>query len=236
MLLGFAQWFEVKLRRVVLPLEGFRSGMLPRLVCLPFEAFGSDMLPRLIHISLWTLWSEMLSRLVALTLSSHWPFMKDRPLRLVAFALRARRPLIKLRPIGAIVRNIGSSFDLRPCGARVDLRPLRAIALNIWSLRLVSLNVRSLRQMSLTWQFIVRPNCVVLVVVVSGVLVLEAPEPRMLVALFLRLLAWIDDPFWASWTLLSRLSLRLPAHLNGLVIILIFVIIVLLDSFIKQLQ
>ena len=240
MLLRFVQRSKIELRPLVLPLEVLWSAMLPWLICLPFKAVGSEMFSRLIHLSLRALWSDVLARLVPLTLGSHWPLMKTRPLRLIAFALRSHRTVIKLRPIGTIALNVGSLW------ARVDLRPIGAIArnigslrvrVNLWlfgSLRLVSFDLRSLESImvSFTWQFVVRPLGVV---VVSSILVFKVQEPWMIILLWP--LTWIDDPFRSRFSLLSGLSLRLPAYLSSLNNFLKIIVILLLQNVIgKQCQ
>ena len=236
MLLSLAQLSKIELRPFVLPLEVLWSAMLPRLICLPFKAVGSEMFSRLIRLSLRALWSDVLARLVPLMLGSHWPLMKTRPIRLIAFALRSRRSVIILRPFGAIALNFGSlraRVDLGPIGAIVrNIRALR-VRVNLWpfgSLRLVSFDLRSLESimMSFTWQFVVKPFCVV----VSSILVFKVQEPWMIILLWP--LTWIDDPFRARFSLLSRLSLRLPAYLNNLNNFLKIIVILLLQNVIDK--
>ena len=239
MILGFAQWPKIELGPFVLTLEALWSAMLPRLIGLPFKTVRSKMLSRLIRLSLRAFWSEMLARFVPLMLGSHWPLIKVRLLRLMAFAFRSHRLVIILGPIGAIVLKIGSlraSVNLRPIGAivsnigvlrvRVDLWPLR-------SMRLVSFDLRSLESfmVSFTWQFIVRPLCVV----VLSILLLKVQEPWMFIILWP--LTWIDDPFRAlrTWfTLLSRLSLRFFAYFDNLISFLRIVFILLLQNVIDK--
>ena len=216
MLLSVAQLPKIELRPLVLPLEVLWSAMLPGLICLPFRALGSEMFSRLIYLSFRALWSDMLARLVALMLGSHWSLMKTRPLRLIAFPLRLHRLVIKLRPIGAIAVNVGSlrtRVDFRPIGAIVRNIGALRVRVNLWpfgSLRLVSFDQRSLESIvvSFTWQFVVRPFCVI----VSSILFLKVEGPWMIILPWA--LTWIDDPFSARFSLFSGLSLRLPAHLN----------------------
>ena len=248
MILGFAQWPKIELGPFVLTLEALWSAMLPRLIGLPFKTVRSKMLSRLIHFSLRAFWSEMLARFVPLMLGSHWPLIKVRLLRLMAFAFRSHSLVIILGPIGAIVLKIGSlraSVNLRPIGAIVNLRPIGAIVSNIgvlrvrvdlWplrSMRLVSFDLRSLESfmVSFTWQFIVRPLCVV----VLSILLLKVQEPWMFIILWP--LTWIDDPFRAlrTWfTLLSRLSLRFFAYFDNLISFLRIVFILLLQNVIDK--